>query len=142
MTTSTLHKSLRKNITLKILSLIFGFIIWCMLSEYQTITLEQTIPVCFYGASNDLIVSANEDIVVTLSGKRTNIYWFDKKALALHVDVHTLHMGHNIVSITPASLFLPETIKLIDYSPSAIAVTVEKKSETNQQETDLPLHEQ
>jgi len=142
MTPSTLHKSLRSNITLKVLSFIFGFIIWCILSDYQTISIEQTIPVCFYGTPADQDVSANENIVVKISGKRKDLYWFDTASLALHIDTHNLHMGHNIVSITSSALFLPETIKLVDYSPSAFAVIVEKKSENNQQETDLPLHEQ
>ncbi len=139
MITSTLHKSLRSNVTLKTLSLIFGFVVWCMLSEYQTITLEQTIPVCFYNADN-LTITANEEIQVTLSGKRSTIYWFDKEQLALHIDAHTLHMGHNIISITPKAIFLPETIKLIDYSPSALAVTVEQTIDT-QPEIDQSIHE-
>ncbi len=135
---SHLHKNLKSNLTLKISSSIFGFLMWCMLGHHHTITRVLLVPVCFYNINNKYTITAPETISITLAGKRTDIYWFDTSLVCIHIDAQPLKKGHTMIPITADKLFLPETLKLVDYSPSALAVTVE---ELDEPQLDIPLHE-
>ncbi len=105
------------NVPLKVISLILGITFWYICNTYHTTTAWITVPLCFYNTSETFHIKAPENVVVKISGKRTELRNFDTSELAIHVNAAELREGKNSLNITPEIFFLPETIKLVHYSP-------------------------
>lgn len=116
-----LMKKIMHNAPLKVFSLILGYTFWYIFSHGQTITIEHTIPLCFYNIPKEGTLKSPETINVHLQGKRNLLSGLNMKKLAVHVDAQTLHAGNNQVVISAKkNLFLPEHIKLIHYTPAQL----------------------
>lgn len=124
------------NAPLKVVSLFMGYTFWYVMGHAQTITTELTVPLCFYGASEKMTISAPDTVHIALNGKRTIMHTLDLSNLAIHVDARELVNGTQPIEISQERLFLPESIKLVHYTPAQICVTL-----TPQQieETPAPL---
>ena len=120
----SLKRTFTANITLKAISLILGYSFWFILSRSYTTTFTHTVPVALYGASADYTIDAPEQIHVTLSGKRSDLAELKRSELAVHVDGKNLQVGANPLIVSCATLFLPEHIKVLNYSPVPSIITV------------------
>ncbi len=123
------------NAPLKIVSCILGYTFWFILGHSQTIKTELTVPICFYGANPKMQIEAPETVHIELSGKRTIMQTVDLSNLAIHIDVRDLVEGSQPIEITQEKMFLPESIKLIHYSPAQIVVAVHTHKEPDGQLT-------
>lgn len=110
--------ALKKNITLKIFSLIIGSSLWVMLSSLYTATIWIDIPLSFYNQHDTITLNGPETISVQLSGNRQHLRTLNKDMLAIHLDAQALHEGKNHIIINKNNLFLPESICVVNYSPS------------------------
>ncbi len=114
------------NSILKCGTSIAAIIFWHIFSGIHTITIPLEIPLCFYGATNEQKISAPETVSVILQGNRRQLSLLDQKTIAFHIDVQTLSQGTMPVYLTAQQLFLPDTIKLIHYTPHVLMVTLKK----------------
>jgi len=121
-----LRTNLLANTPLKIMSCILGYSFWCILSCSHSSTVWIDAPLCFFGDNSQKKISAPEKISVALSAKRTDLHAIDRNALAIHVDTSTLHEGPNNITLDNKSLFLPDSIKLVHYSPANIVIDVKE----------------
>lgn len=124
-----LKNSLKSNPTLKVISLILGYSVWNILSASHPHTLSIDVPICFYQESVAHVIDAPEIINLQLQGKKNVLESINKKTLALHIDASSLHPGANPLTINRATLFLPETINVVNYSPANIVITVKEKNQ-------------
>lgn len=122
-----LKNSLKNNATLKIVSLIIGYGAWNILSASHLHTESFEIPVCFYHASDAQMIEAPPTITLALQGKKNILRNINKETLALHIDAAQLHYGPNPLIIDRSTLFLPETINVVHYSPANTIITVKEK---------------
>lgn len=83
-----------------------------------------TVPLCFYGTSEDKEVRAPESVAVTLSGKREDLIALDLNNIALHINMEELRMGDNLIEVSTEKLFLPSTVKVVHWSPLNPVVTL------------------
>lgn len=120
-----LKNLITKNAPLKIVSLFVGYSFWFVFGHAQTITTAITVPLCFYGAQDNMTIQAPDTVRIELSGKRSIMQTVDLKSLAIHVDARELLAGTQPIEISQKSLFLPESIKLVHYTPAQIMVTVD-----------------
>lgn len=120
-----LKNLITSNAPLKIVSCILGYTFWFIFGHAQTIKTELTVPLCFYGASQNVSIQAPETVRIELSGKRTIMQSIELENIAVHINAQELAAGSNPIAITQESLFLPDSIKLIHYSPAQIVVTVQ-----------------
>ena len=123
------------NAPLKVVSLFMGYTFWYIFGHAQTITTELTVPLCFYGATDKMTISAPDTVHIALNGKRAIMHTLDLNNLAIHVDARALVNGTQPIEISQQSLFLPESIKLVHYTPAQICVTLAQQVE----ETPAPL---
>jgi hypothetical protein len=119
--THNLKKALTSNISLKLFSVILGYGTWYLLGYVHTITIEKTVPLSFYGVQERTIL-APETIKLQLAGKRAYLRDLETAELAIHIDGQTLKAGKNNITISNEELFLPNSIKLVHYTPTTIAV--------------------
>ncbi len=119
-----LKKHLFNNASIKALSFIFGFLVWVLLSQSYQTTLWLKVPLCFYNQQGKTI-QAPEMISVQLQGTRADLLLLDLKQLAVHVDAHQLTQPIQSVAINSHNLFLPDSIKLVHYTPSNITITLQ-----------------
>lgn len=103
---------------IKIIALIVGYSLWHVLGNSHTTTIQCSVPLCFYNIPTGKTINAPEQISIQIIGKRSDIRSLDTEQLALHIDAELLHDGKNLLAITQNALFLPESMKLIHYSPS------------------------
>lgn len=128
-----LIKKITHNAPLKVFSLILGYTFWYIFSYGQTITIEYTIPLCFYNVPNQSQLKSPETVKVHLQAKRNLLYALNPKKLAVHIDAQTLHAGNNQVVISAKkNLFLPEHIKLIHYTPARLEVALNLNTQEKQ----------
>lgn len=123
----TLKTLLIKNTPLKVCSFILGYALWSTFSSMQTITQELTVPLCCYQIPTSIDFDAPETITITLSGKKNQLATLNTQELAVHIDAHDLPIGNNPISVTAEKLFLPESIKLVHYSPAPLMITTREK---------------
>jgi hypothetical protein len=69
-----------------------------------------------------MMVKAPETVTLKIMGKRSALCALDVDQLAIHINAARLNNGTNPVAITEQSLFLPESIKLVHYSPSNMTI--------------------
>ncbi len=124
MSRSTKPSRLR-TLVLKAGALLCGYALWHTTSKYQKITLTKDVPLCFYNVPADIRLEAPEMISVTYQGTRENIFVtaFDS---AIHVDAQNMHEGHYTQAIAREQIFLPESVRLLHYVPTEIALSVTK----------------
>ena len=119
-----IKNALLSNKTLKVVSLIIGTSLWLVFSQSHTTTITLDVPISFYAPPNDHKIDSPEQVKVTLSGRRSDLYALDLRNLALHIDGQSLQQGPNNLEVSPTTLFLPEQIKLVHWFPSNVVVTV------------------
>jgi hypothetical protein len=131
------------NALLKVSSLIIGYALWFPLSESCTIQVTHRVPVCMYNVPSTLTLQAPETVQITLCGKRKDIKALALKDLAVHINGTQLRAGPNPVDVSPTTLFLPDQVKLVSYTPapSIIQVTVPEPKNVPQPTTTNAPHE-
>ncbi len=113
--------------SLKINALILGYWLWHTISYHQLQTITLRVPLCFYG--NEAIkIDAPESISVALFGYKSDLILMSLHELAAHFDCKNFVVGDYPISVTHDTLFLPERIKLLHYSPSPIIIKVTKNN--------------
>lgn len=124
----TIKSVVLSNTPLKIISLMLGFACWYLISQNQIVKIWVHVPVSFHGVPDHQTLECPETIAVNLAGKRADLYALDREHLAIHIDAPSLVQGKNMVTVTPNTLFLPDTIKLIHYKPSNVLVDLKDLS--------------
>jgi hypothetical protein len=120
-----IKKSILNNKTIKICSLILGYCVWAFLAKHANIDQWKNVPVCFYNADGSLnVTSSVSTIKVHLYGKREDLKLC--KDMAFHINAQSLADGENILYPTGEQLFLPSSVKLVNYTPLTILVNKEK----------------
>ncbi len=120
-------KKTSRTVPLKIISLILGYTFWHILSSSHASTAWINVPLCFYNVPEEKSIKAPEGLSVKISGKRDELRMLDLQELAIHINASQLHDGKNLLAITPETIFLPERIKLVHYSPSNPTVELVQK---------------
>lgn len=117
MNNPPLKKNRHSNL-LKIIALIIGYTFWYIFGGSHAAVVSLSVPLCFYHVPADTHINAPESISVKLAGKRTDIRAVEHEHLAVHIDASKLQKGKNLLKITKQELLLPNSIKLVQYSPS------------------------
>jgi len=89
-----------------------------MISSLHTTKLWVEVPISFYNKHDTTIIHAPETIQIQLSGGHTAIRTIDLNTLAIHIDAQELHIGKNPLKLYVHNLFLPDSISVVNYSPS------------------------
>jgi len=96
-------------------------------NQLQTITLN--VPLCFYGNNELYSLQAPETISLSLFGYKSDLLLIPMHDLAVHIDGKNLQAGEHHLSVSADTLFLPERIKLLHYSPSPVIITMVKNDQ-------------
>lgn len=119
-------KSLLTNkLSINVISLIMAYCVWSFMAENQTVQKNISVPVCLYNCQDLSDIDFPEKIMITLEGKRAALASLDYKQLAVHLDGELLTNGPNGITLSEKNLFLPTTIKLVNYKPTNL---IAKKS--------------
>lgn len=116
--TSPAKKTIWSNTPLKIISLLLGYTFWYIFGSSHISSAWITVPVCFYNIPQQISLNGPESIALKIAGKRSELRALDLDNLAIHINAECLTIGKNSLTLTEQSLFLPESIKLVHYSPS------------------------
>lgn len=119
-----LKNILTSNPVLKVVSFLLGFFLWYVMSAQRNISLQIMVPLCIQNSSDHVLINSPEEIRIYIAGNRTDVYNLDRQNLAFHLDAHELHEGTNLIAVTAERLFLPPSIKLINYSPLVVKALV------------------
>jgi YbbR domain-containing protein len=116
------------NLPIKLISLVSGYLVWSLISGSHVICITQEVPVCIYNCEPYQSINAPETIMVTLQAQRNTLYSLDAQELAIHLDASTLHKGHNQLLVDRSTLFLPEGVNVVHYSPSNAVIQLTEKN--------------
>lgn len=124
-------KIVSNNLLVKIVSFVFGYCLWTLISNAHLHTLDVEVPLCFFNQPAILVLQAPETVQLQLCGKRNSLRSINTKTLALHVDASQLHVGENPIVLESESLFLPKTIKLVHYTPANLVVQAQEMTQNS-----------
>lgn len=136
---------------LKLSALCLAFFLWSMLSDLYVMSVTYTVPVTTVpvttasgsaassmntGAAHeppaDLVVTSKPDhVAVTLRGLRKYVRAIDTKNLFIAVDPAQLSEGPNRITVTAATLGLPNVISVVDYTPMNLTIVAEHGDATH-----------
>lgn len=111
---------------IKLAACVIGYSLWAFIVQYQTLTVNKQIPLCFYQTDAKQQISAPDHVKVMISGKRKDLYHYNPENSALHLDASGYKVGSHQVQLTAENLFLPDSLKLVQLIPSDIALEVTK----------------
>ena len=120
------RNTILSNLPLKVASLILGYAFWYMLGQSCDIVKTVNVPVCFYNVTDETTIDAPENVNVELVSKRSNFRRINTNQLALHYDAQAFGDGQTPLSVTQEKLLLPEQIRVVNWAPSKLFVTVSK----------------
>jgi hypothetical protein len=120
----SLIKIVKKDLPLKAISLILGYVCWSIISYHHSINLKTTVPLSFYNIPDHLAIKSSDTITITLTGPRSQLQAIDLTHLAVHINAEYIRPGSLPISITTDTLFLPKNIKLVDYKPAPLTIEV------------------
>lgn len=126
MLLKTIPITLHPNFT-KIAALILGYTLWIFIANYQWISHEYTVPVCFY-QTHERTIQAPETIQIKVTGPRSHMHYLNHRQLAIHVDLSSYKDGDHEILLDEANLFLPEPLKLVELIPSVISLHIQTNS--------------
>lgn len=112
------------NLPLKLLSGICGFLVWSVISQSHVVTITRQVPVCVYNTEQTDQISVPEMVQVTLQAPRNRLYTVDTHELAIHIDAARLQPGDNPLRVDRSSLFLPDGINVVHYTPSNTKIEI------------------
>lgn len=127
MTLLSLKNLFLSNTPLKIISLFFGYSFW-YIATFNQIIMFNVRASLFFASSDHYAIDAPEFINVTIQGKRSHLYALNDQSLGVHIDIKNLSQGTHTITLTKKNLFLPRYIKLVDYQPSDITITITDNS--------------
>lgn len=107
----------------KLFSILLGYSLWFCIAQYQTVCKNYTAPIFFYDTDQP-IHHKQETVSITLQGSRKDMHTFNPEHATLHIDGSKLREGSQEVMLSKENLFLPDTINLIDLTPSHISIQV------------------
>lgn len=118
---------LTNNLTIKVVSLILGFLIWSVLSEKQMARVERNLPICFYNEPENLEIKTQNSIKVKISGLRKDLW--TNESNAIHIDASFINKEKKdyVYDIEPEHIFLRQGVNLISYKPSKIKIQAHQK---------------
>ena len=111
-------KTTWRGTSLKLISLALGYTFWYIFGTFHTSTAWVEVPLCFYNVPYECKVMSPETITIKICGVRSTLRSLDIEQLAIHINAQKLHPGKNLLTIDEQALFLPDSIKLVHYSPS------------------------
>ena len=123
----SLQKTLANKHSLRINSILIGFLLWSILGSMHSTTITVQVPLCFYDGQQNTVTltDAPEFITITLKGARSDLRAIDFNNLAVHVDTENFKKNKNGIILTNKNLFLPKQVKLVHYSPMNLMLTKE-----------------
>ena len=122
LTHSTINT--KKQNFLKIIALISGYLLWRVISGYHTTTITFLAPLSFYNTTS-YHIRAPEAVSITLKGHKKSFIQL-AETLALHINIALLHEGENHIRVSTENLFLPDGVKLVEWSPHYFTITLTK----------------
>ena len=78
---------------LKVASIIFAYILWSIVSNYNYYSVKISVPIAFYNSKNTNIfsrISCPETVFIELYAKKHNIKKLDIENIAVHIDMQNL----------------------------------------------------
>lgn len=123
------RKTVWRNISLKVISLMFGFTFWYIFGNLHTSNAYITVPLCFYNIPKNTQLKGPDSISLKIAGKRCDLRALDMDQLAIHINAQRLHLGKNLLQINQDTIFLPDAIKLVHYSPINPVIELAQKED-------------
>lgn len=103
-----------------------GYALWNIVSQQQTIIISREAPLYFYNIPQSYHVNAPETVTISLEGKKKYLKLLSSEQLAIHINGQELHIGEQPLIMNEKKLFLPEIIKLVNYSPTVISIDTQE----------------
>jgi hypothetical protein len=112
----SLQKLLVNKHSIRISSLLIGFLLWSTISDLHKDSITVRIPLCLYGEQAKTW-EIPEQVTVTLYAKKSVLRAIDLTTLAAHINADTLTNKQTRIALTNKDLLLPNNVVVTNYSP-------------------------
>lgn len=129
--TDFIKKYIRKDIKLKILSLILATMLWFAISHIGESKMSVSVHVSTNNLSKDFIVKKmdTDDVLVTINGPVSILKNVRARDIKVALDLSAVTEGRHIVNLQKSNVQLPKGIKVEDVKPDYIVMEVDRAME-------------
>jgi len=119
----------RKNLLLKILSILFAVLMWFIVTKEEKSILTMTVPLELKNLSNNFIISNNyaSKIDLRIQGTKSILADIASGDIAVSLDVAKSRLGENRFFLRPENVKHPFGTEILLIEPSIIKLNVQKK---------------
>ena len=122
-------RRMRRNIGLKILSLVIAIGLWTFVNAGQRSAIESMqVPVTYHGLAQGLVIVNHpiDFVKIQVMGPRTLLSLLDPERLAVKLDLSSIGPGQASFKITPAMFDVPRQTSVTSVSPSNVMLDVDR----------------
>lgn len=120
MLITSLNKS---NLLNKGAALFYAYFFWLMISRSFTISSTVKIPITWYHIPQKTTITTSDFVTIYVKGNRGDLQNFLHMQPVIALDASSMVSGSEY-PLTSDQIVLPEEIKLIDYKPSKLMVSI------------------
>ena len=125
---SLIKKIFKTRLLLKVLAIIYAYLLWVIISQSLTSSIKINIPIVLYNEPKNINIKSTDSIDLYIKGKRHDIRNFLSQSPTVTIDAEKFsNEGNHKYPILQEHIFLPEEIKLLNYKPSQLDVYVIQK---------------
>ncbi|MBI2822246.1 MAG: YbbR-like domain-containing protein [Acidobacteria bacterium] len=118
------------NLGLKLVSLLLALLLWFSVSSEQVYERTVSVPVEFLNIPASLEISNDytRTLDVQITARRGGLFSSGNVAMSAQVNLQDAGVGERIVPITEADIRKPDTVVVLNITPSRIALVLERTS--------------
>jgi YbbR domain-containing protein len=122
--------NIKKNIGIKIASLVFALFLWFLVSSSEYITTSVYAPIDIDNLKKGYIALTDEQMInLALRGSSLVLKGIDSKNVKVEIDVSSFKPGKNRYVVKEKDIKTPPGVEILSYQPKAIEVYIDKMIE-------------
>lgn len=124
-----LWRRVRRNLGLKILSLLIAMGLWASVNAGQPSAIESMqVPVSYHGLARGLVIVNHpiDFVKIQVTGPRAMLSLLDPERLTVKLDLSSIGAGQSSFKITPAMFDVPRGTNVASVSPSDVMLDVDR----------------
>ena len=115
---------LLSNSMIKLYALVFGFLIWLIVSQSHIVSITKTVPLSFYNQPRNAQVYAPETVTISTFGPKRHLTQTFGSEYSVHINLANYQAGSHKIELTQQDLFLPQSVKLLQLKPSILQIKI------------------
>jgi YbbR domain-containing protein len=122
----TIHKGLRRNLGIKVLSVLLAVLVWILAAAQEKTEVSLIVPVELANIPDTLAIegSSLQFVHLRLRGSQRSLQDITPQQVSVSLDLSGLKPGDNYVPVGPKDILTPRGVEIVNVSPQNLSMRV------------------